>query len=240
MLPTYDERSNLRRTVESVRALSYDVLVVDDNSPDGTGDLAEELASADGGVAVLHRAAKLGLGSAYVAGFKWGLERGYRFLVEMDSDGSHLPHHLPQIVEAAEDSGGLAIGSRYIPGGLVSGWGWRRKMLSRGANAYCRIILGLDVHDATSGFRCYPARLLENIGLEDVISEGYSFQIELVHRCVQMGFPVLEVPIRFEDRVHGRSKVSEAEIRAALVNVVRFRFRGRSAARLANHRAGSD
>lgn len=224
VLPTYDERDNLERVVKDVRAIGFDVLVVDDNSPDGTGRLADQLAEGDGGVLVKHRPGKLGLGSAYVAGFRTGLEAGYRYLVEMDADGSHLPVHLAEIVEAARRVDGLAIGSRYVRGGAVTGWGWRRILLSWGANLYCRLILGLEVRDCTSGFRCYAAEVLERIGIDDIISEGYSFQIEMVHRCAQNGIPVVEVPIRFEDRVSGRSKVSEREIRAALVNVVRMRL----------------
>ncbi len=226
VLPTYNEIENLESAVGRVREVGYDVLVVDDSSPDGTGELAARLAAADPGVDVLVRPGKLGLGSAYVAGFKCGIERGYDFLVEMDADGSHRPEHLPQIVGEAERSGGLAIGSRYVRGGSVSGWGWHRKMLSWGANVYCRALLGLRVRDATSGYRCYPREVLESVGLEGVMSQGYSFQIEMVYRCVERGFPVHEVPIHFEDRVAGRSKVSEGEVRKALLAVLWLRLRG--------------
>jgi dolichol-phosphate mannosyltransferase len=223
VLPTYDERENLERVVGGVRNLGYDVLVVDDASPDGTGDLADGLAAADPGVAVLHRPGKLGLGSAYVAGFSQGLERGYQLFVEMDADGSHLPDHLGPIVAAARECGGLALGSRYVRGGGISGWGPARYLLSWGANLYTRLLLGLPVRDCTSGYRCYTRRALEAIGLDRILSQGYSFQIEMLYRCHRLGLRVVEVPIRFEDRTAGRSKVSEGEIRKALWNVVRLR-----------------
>jgi dolichol-phosphate mannosyltransferase len=226
VLPTYNERENLERAVRAVRDVGYDVLVVDDSSPDGTGDLAAQLAGADPGVQVLVRPGKLGLGSAYVEGFRNGIERGYDYLVEMDADGSHRPEHLREIVAAAERGGALVIGSRYIRGGSVSGWGWHRKLLSWGANVYCRMLLGLRVRDATSGYRCYPRAVLEAVGLDRVVSQGYSFQIEMVYRCIRQGFEVDEVPIHFEDRVAGRSKVSEGEVRKALLAVLMLRLRG--------------
>ncbi len=224
VLPTYDELENLERVVSAVRPLGHDVLIVDDNSPDGTGRLADRLAAADPGVTVLHRPRKLGLGSAYVAGFTEGLERGYQLFVEMDADRSHLPEHLDPIVAAARRSGGLAIGSRYVRGGGIGGWGPARYLLSWGANLYTRALLWLPVRDCTSGYRCYTRRALEAIGLHRILSQGYSFQIEMLYRCRRLGFAVVEVPIRFEDRTHGRSKVSEGEIRKALINVVRMRF----------------
>jgi dolichol-phosphate mannosyltransferase len=226
VLPTYNERENLEWAVSAVRAVGYDVLVVDDSSPDGTGELAARMADADPGVHLLVRPGKLGLGSAYVEGFRRGLERGYDLLVEMDADGSHRPQHLPDIVETARRRGGLVIGSRYVRGGSVSGWGWHRKLLSWGANVYCRTLLGLRVRDATSGYRCYPRALLEAIGLDRVVSQGYSFQIEMVYRCLRHGFEVHEVPIHFEDRVAGQSKVSEGEVRKALLAVLMLRLRG--------------
>ena len=225
VLPTYDELDNLERVVAGVRDLGYEVLVVDDASPDGTGALADRLAAADPGVTVLHRPGKLGLGSAYVAGFGQGLERGYQLFVEMDADGSHLPEHLGPLVAAARESGGLALGSRYIKGGGVSGWGPSRYLLSWGANLYTRLILGLPARDCTTGYRCYTRRALEAIGLDRILSQGYSFQIEMLYRCHRLGLRVVEVPIRFEDRTAGHSKVSEGEIRKALWNVVRLRFR---------------
>ncbi len=226
VLPTYNERENLERAVRAVREAGYDVLVVDDSSPDGTSELAARLAEADCGVQLLVRPGKLGLGSAYVEGFRCGLAHGYDFLVEMDADGSHRPQHLPEIVGAAERCGGMVIGSRYVRGGSVSGWGWNRKLLSWGANVYCRTLLGLRVRDATSGYRCYPRAVLEAVGLDRVVSQGYSFQIEMVYRCLRQGFEVHEVPIHFEDRVAGRSKVSEGEVRKALLAVLMLRLRG--------------
>jgi dolichol-phosphate mannosyltransferase len=226
VLPTYNERENLEQVVRAVREVGYDVLVVDDSSPDGTAELAAQIAQADPGVHLMVRPGKLGLGSAYVEGFRCGMERGYEFLVEMDADGSHRPGHLADIVGAAQRTQALAIGSRYVRGGSVSGWGWNRKFLSWGANVYCRALLGLRVRDATSGYRCYPRGLLEAIGLDRVVSQGYSFQIEMVYRCIRHGFGVHEVPIQFEDRVAGRSKVSEGEVRKALLAVLLLRVRG--------------
>lgn len=224
IVPTYDERENLERVVSAVRALGHDVLVVDDASPDGTGEIADRLAAGDGGVTVLHRPAKLGLGGAYLAGFGLALARGYGLMVEMDADGSHLPVHLDDIIRAARSSGGLAIGSRYVPGGSIVGWGARRWALSYGANLYCRVVLGLPARDVTSGYRCYTRSVLERVGLETVEAQGYSFQIEMAYRCVRAGFPLVEVPIRFEDRVAGRSKVSAGEIHRALLTVLRLRL----------------
>ena len=224
VLPTYNERENLATVVAGVREHGYDVLVVDDGSPDGTGEIASALAKNDGALRVLKRESKLGLGSAYIAGFRDGLARGYRLFVEMDADGSHLPEHLDAIVGGARATGGLCIGSRYVKGGSIIGWGPARHLLSWAANVYCRALLGIPVHDYTSGFRCYTREALERTGLERVVSQGYSFQIEMVYRCAKLGFPVVETPIRFEDRVYGRSKVSEGEVRKALLTVLRLRF----------------
>ena len=222
VLPTFNEVENLERVVGGVRRLGHDVLIVDDASPDGTGELADRLAAADKGVRVLHRARKLGLGSAYEDAFRIGLSDGAQLFVEMDADGSHLASDLDGIVEAARRSGGLAIGSRYIPGGSIVGWPYHRWLLSWGANVYCRILLGLRTRDCTSGFRCYTRDLLAHMGLDDVLSQGYSFQIEMVWRARQLGYSVVEVPIRFEDRVAGASKVSQGEIRRALWTVLRL------------------
>lgn len=224
VLPTYNERPNLAGVVGGVRERGFDVLVVDDGSPDGTGELADRIASTDPGVSVLNRPEKLGLGSAYVAGFNHGIEAGYDFLVEMDADGSHRAEHLGALVDAATRSGGLAIGSRYIPGGAVAGWSLHRLVLSRSANLYCRMILGVDVQDCTSGFRCYPRSLVERLDLGSVVSDGYAFQIEMVHRSLRLGCPVVEVPIRFEERRAGLSKVSGKEIGSAIALVPRLRW----------------
>jgi dolichol-phosphate mannosyltransferase len=222
VLPTFNERDNLERVVAGVRHLGHDVLVVDDASPDGTGEVADGIAAADDGVRVLHRERKLGLGSAYEDAFRIGLAEGSALFVEMDADGSHRSQDLDAIVEAARGCGGLAVGSRYMRGGQIVGWPAQRLMLSWGANVYCRTLLGLKVRDCTSGFRCYTRALLSGIDLDDIVSQGYSFQIEMVHRTVRLGYPVVEVPIRFEDRIAGASKVSQGEIRRALWTVLRL------------------
>ncbi len=227
VLPTYNERDNLERVVAGVRATGHHVLVVDDSSPDGTGQIADQIAASEpAAVSVLHRPSKQGLGTAYMAGFHWGMERGYRLLVEMDADGSHLPEYLDPIVKAASSSGGMAVGSRYVPGGSVVGWGFRRTALSRYANVYARTVLGLPTRDCTSGYRCYTKAALDGIKLDTIRSQGYSFQIEMVYRCTRAGLPVVEVPIRFEDRIQGQSKVSEGEVRKALLAVLQLRLDG--------------
>jgi len=225
VLPTYNERQNIERVVASVRKLGHDVMVVDDASPDGTGEIADSLAAGDPGVRVLHRPGKLGLGSAYEDAFRIALREGTQLLVEMDADGSHRPEDLAAIVEAARKSGGLALGSRYIRGGAIEGWPFHRWLLSWAANLYCRTLLWLPARDATSGYRCYTRDLLEHIGLDEVVSQGYSFQIEMVYRARRLGYPIVEVPIRFEDRVAGASKVSRSEVWRALITVLRLRFR---------------
>ncbi|HVD47985.1 MAG TPA: polyprenol monophosphomannose synthase [Candidatus Limnocylindria bacterium] len=225
VLPTYNERLNLEKVVAGIRRLGHDVMVVDDASPDATGELADSLAAKDAGVRVLHRPQKLGLGSAYEDAFRIGLADGSALFVEMDADGSHLPGDLGAIVAAARSSGGLAIGSRYIEGGKIVGWPFHRWLLSWAANVYCRLLLGLPTHDCTSGYRCYTRDLLQHIGLDDVVSQGYSFQIEMVYRARRLGYKVVETPIRFEDRVAGASKVSRGEVRRALWTVLRLRLK---------------
>ena len=221
-MPTYNERENLERVLSAVRHLGHDVLIVDDASPDGTGELADTLAEADSGVRVMHRERKLGIGSAYEDAFRIGLAEGTQLFVEMDADGSHRAQDLGAIVDAARGCGGLAIGSRYVRGGRIVGWPAHRLLLSSGANIYTRSLLGLRVRDCTSGFRCYTRALLSAIRLDEVVSQGYSFQIEMVHRTVRLGYPVVEVPIQFEDRIAGASKVSQGEIRRALWTVLRL------------------
>jgi dolichol-phosphate mannosyltransferase len=222
VLPTFNEKENLERVVSGVRHLGHDVLIVDDASPDGTGDIADRLAELDSGVRVMHRERKLGIGTAYEDAFRVGLAEGTRLFVEMDADRSHRAQDLDAIIDAARGCGGLAIGSRYIRGGRIEGWPVHRLLLSSGANVYTRSLLGLRVRDCTSGFRCYTRALLAAIKLDEVVSQGYSFQIEMVHRTVRLGYPVVEVPIQFEDRVAGASKVSQGEIRRALWTVVRL------------------
>jgi dolichol-phosphate mannosyltransferase len=222
VMPTYNEKENLDRVVSGVRHLGHDVLIVDDASPDGTGDIADRLAESDTGVRAMHRDRKLGIGSAYEDAFRVGLAEGTQLFVEMDADGSHRAQDLASIVNAARGCGGLAIGSRYVRGGRIVGWPAHRLLLSSGANIYTRSLLGLRVRDCTSGFRCYTRGLLAAIKLDEVVSQGYSFQIEMVHRTVRLGYPVVEVPIQFEDRIAGASKVSQGEIRRALWTVVRL------------------
>jgi glycosyltransferase involved in cell wall biosynthesis len=222
VLPTYNESQNIEKVVAGVRHFGHDVIIVDDASPDGTAEIADRLAAADPGVRVLHRPRKLGLGSAYEDAFRIGLAEGSSLFVEMDADGSHLSRDLESIVDAARGCGGLAIGSRYIRGGEIEGWPAHRWLLSWAANVYCRILLGLSTRDCTSGFRCYTRELLQQVGLDQVVSQGYSFQIEMVHRTKRLGYPIVEVPIRFEDRVAGASKVSRGEVRRALWTVLRL------------------
>ena len=205
VLPTFNESQNLEGVVAGVRHLGHDVLIVDDASPDGTGEIADRLAASDPGVRVLHRPRKLGLGSAYEDAFRIGLSDGSALIVEMDADGSHLARDLDSIVGASRGCRGLAIGSRYVRGGEIAGWPPHRWLLSWGANVYCRILLGLRTRDCTSGFRCYTRELLLLVGLDQVVSQGYSFQIEMVYRTKRLGYPIVEVPIRFEDRVAGAS-----------------------------------
>jgi dolichol-phosphate mannosyltransferase len=225
VLPTYNERQNLESVVAGVRKLGHDVLIVDDASPDGTGEIADRLAAADAGVRVMHRPGKLGLGSAYEDGFRLGLQDGSKLFVEMDADGSHRPEDLGAIVAAARSCGGLALGSRYVPGGAIEGWPFHRWLLSWGANIYCRFLLWLPTKDSTSGYRCYTRELLQHVGLDEVVSQGYSFQIEMVYRARRLGYQVVEVPIRFVDRVAGASKVSQGEVRRALLTVLRLSLR---------------
>lgn len=222
VMPTYNESDNLEKVVALVRHLGHDVLIVDDASPDGTGEIADRMAAADTGVRVLHRPRKLGLGSAYEDAFRIGLAEGSKLFVEMDADGSHLAKDLEGIVDAARGCGGLAIGSRYVRGGEIIGWPAHRWLLSWAANVYCRVLLGLRTRDCTSGFRCYTRDLLVQIRLDEVVSQGYSFQIEMVHLTRRLGYPIVEVPIRFEDRVAGASKVSRGEVRRALWTVLRL------------------
>ncbi|MFD1544024.1 polyprenol monophosphomannose synthase [Nonomuraea guangzhouensis] len=210
VIPTYNERDNVLMITERVRAAMPDahVLVVDDNSPDGTGEVADELAAKDDHIHVLHRAGKEGLGAAYIAAFKWGLDEGYNVLVEMDADGSHQPEELHKLLEAVADGADLSIGSRWVPGGKVVNWPASRELLSRCANIYTRLMLGMPVRDATAGFRVYRAATLDKIGLADVESQGYCFQVDLTLRTAKHGLRVVEVPITFVERTVGTSKMS--------------------------------
>ena len=230
IIPTYNERENLPLIVGRVQAARPDIhiLVVDDGSPDGTGQLADELALADPDrVHVMHRAGKGGLGAAYLAGFAWGLGRGYAVLVEMDADGSHAPEELYRLLDAIDAGADLAIGSRYVPGGTVRNWPRRRLILSRTANTYSRVLLGVDIHDITAGYRAYRREVLEKLGLDEVDSKGYCFQIDLTWRAINAGFKVVEVPITFTERELGVSKMSGSNIREAMSQVAKWGIRGR-------------
>jgi dolichol-phosphate mannosyltransferase len=209
VVPTYNEAENLAWIVRRIRhALPQaDVLVVDDGSPDGTGQVADGLAAEDPQIAVVHRSAKEGLGAAYLHGFRVALERGYDVVGEMDADGSHQPEQLPRLLEALEEAD-LVLGSRWVPGGSVVNWPWTRKALSRGGNLYTRVLLGIPVRDATGGFRLFRRTTLEKIDLPSVRSVGYCFQADLAWRTVEAGLRVREVPIEFIERVRGESKMS--------------------------------
>lgn len=224
--PTYNEIDNLPRFVKAVRSAlpDADVLVVDDNSPDGTGGLADSLAAADPHVKVMHRPGKLGLGTAYVQAFTRGIAEGYDRFFEMDADLSHDVRFLPDFVRALNEGYDIVIGSRNIPGGSVEGWGPGRNFLSKGGSFYSRTILGLPIRDLTSGYKAFTRRALETIGLQTVHSNGYSFQIEMTYRAVLRGMRVKEVPIVFVDRTKGRSKMSRKVFLEAVAMVWKLRF----------------
>ncbi len=230
IIPTYNEAENIERIVERVRTANPDVhvLIADDNSPDGTGKIADRIAETDAQVHVLHRKGKEGLGAAYLAGFRWGLEQGYDVLVEMDADGSHQPEQLPQLLAALrEQQADMVLGSRWVKGGEVVNWPKRREILSRGANIYARIMMGIPLRDATGGYRAFRRRTLEGIDLATVQSQGYCFQIDLAWRAVKAGFRVVEVPITFVERELGASKMSRQIILEALWRVAAWGLRAR-------------
>jgi dolichol-phosphate mannosyltransferase len=228
VMPTYNERENLPRMAQRLLdlPLKVDLLVVDDNSPDGTGILADELAAKHPNVHVLHRAEKNGLGRAYIAGFKWALERDYEFVFEMDGDFSHNPDDIPVLLEAAQKAD-LAIGSRYIGGIRIINWPLSRLMLSKSAAKYVQLITGMPFTDPTGGYKCFRRRALEAIDLEQVRSNGYSFQIEMTHKLWRQGLRVVEVPIIFTDRFQGHSKMSGHIVREALLMVWSLLFQNK-------------
>jgi dolichol-phosphate mannosyltransferase len=226
-LPTYDERENLEpmlRALGEVLGPDDRVLVIDDNSPDGTGELADRLAGELGFVDVLHRERKEGLGPAYLAGFRRALDEGAELIVEMDCDFSHDPKDVPRLLEAAAGAD-LVLGSRYVPGGGVENWGLVRRAISAGGSLYARLLLGVGVRDLTGGFKCFRRELLEALPLDEVRSKGYAFQIELTYRALRKGFRVREIPIRFVDRVAGGSKMSRAIVLEAIWKVPLLRIR---------------
>ena len=209
IIPTYNEADNIKPIVARVRSAVPDahILVADDNSPDGTGKLADELAVGDEAVHVLHRKGKEGLGAAYLAGFRWGIENGYGVLVEMDADGSHQPEELPRLLTALK-SADVVLGSRWIPGGRVVNWPKSREFISRGGSLYSRVLLEVPLRDMTGGYRAFRKETLEGLGMEAVASQGYCFQIDLAWRAVKAGFHVIEVPVTFIERERGESKMS--------------------------------
>ncbi|MCD6499008.1 MAG: polyprenol monophosphomannose synthase [Deltaproteobacteria bacterium] len=226
IIPTYDERENLRAIASRIHEVVPEVhlLVVDDNSPDGTGEVADDLAAKDERIHVLHRPGKMGLGTAYVEGFRKGLAEGYDLLWEMDADFSHDPRYLPDMLAAMDNGADLAIGSRYVPGGGTENWGLRRKVLSKGGGVYARMVLGVPIKDLTSGFRCYRREVLERISLSEVRAEGYAFQIEMAYKTFKAGFRVEEVPILFVDRRVGKSKMSGGIVWEAVLGVWRLKL----------------
>ncbi|MGP9022008.1 polyprenol monophosphomannose synthase [Streptomyces sp. BR1] len=220
IIPTYNEAENIKPIVSRVRESVPEahVLIADDNSPDGTGKIADELAGTDDHVHVLHRKGKEGLGAAYLAGFRWGLDKGYGVLVEMDADGSHQPEELPRLLTALKGAD-LVLGSRWVPGGRVVNWPKSREFLSRGGSTYSRLLLGVPIRDVTGGFRAFRRETLEGLGLDEVASQGYCFQVDLARRAVAAGYHVVEVPITFMEREYGDSKMSNDIVVEALWRV---------------------
>lgn len=230
ILPTYDEAANIEDLVRAVRDKlppQRRILIVDDSSPDGTGEIADRLASEHADVAVLHRPRKEGLGPAYIAGFRHALREGAQLVLEMDSDFSHDPAYLPRLLDAARDAD-LVIGSRYVPGGGVTEWGPLRRAISRAGSAYSRLVLGIGTHDLTGGFKCFRRQVLEAIDLDQVSARGYAFQVEMTYRAIQAGFRVVEVPIVFRERRVGTSKMSRAIVAEAIWRVPALRLTARA------------
>jgi dolichol-phosphate mannosyltransferase len=225
-IPTYNERDNIEPITRAVLAAEprVDILVVDDNSPDGTGQVADELAAREPRIKVLHREKKQGLGRAYLHAFRWALDAGYTWVLEMDADFSHDPRYLPTFLDTAESGVDLVLGSRYVTGGGTVNWGVGRQLISQGGSLYARTILSVGIRDLTGGFKCFHRRVLESINLEEVKSTGYAFQIELTYRTLKKGFTVREVPIVFEDRRVGQSKMSRKIFLEALTMVWKLRL----------------
>lgn len=231
-IPTYNERDNIANLVRDIQgaAPSADILIVDDNSPDGTGKIADDLAARDSRVHVLHRPGKMGLGTAYIAGFHYAIEQGYDYVFEMDADFSHNPNYLPQFLALAENAD-LVIGSRYIKGGGTPNWAPLRKFISGGGNIFARAVLGIPVHDCTGGFRCYRTSALRRLNLNAVRAQGYAFQVEMAYNFWKSGYRIRELPIIFEDRRVGSSKMSRKIFLEAFLWVLRTRVTGDAAVR---------
>jgi dolichol-phosphate mannosyltransferase len=229
VIPTYNEAENLETLAGRLRASvpEADVLVVDDGSPDGTGEIADRLAAADSAVHVMHRTEKAGLGAAYIAGFRWALTDGYDAVVEMDADGSHAPEELPRLLTALREAD-LVIGSRWVPGGQIRNWPFYRQVISIGGSTYARLLLRFPVRDSTSGYRAFRRQVLEELKLDEVASQGYCFQIDLAWKTWRSGFRVREVPITFTERQVGRSKMSRAIVVEALWRVASWGLTSRS------------
>lgn len=226
IIPTYNEIENIKKLVTEVFTqvdAQTDILIIDDNSPDGTGDLADVLAEANARIKVIHRAKKLGLGTAYVTGFKYALEKGYEVIIEMDSDFSHDPKYLPIFQQEIEKHDAV-VGSRYIPGGGVVNWGLGRRVLSKGGSMYARMVLGIPFRDLTGGFNCWRRQVLESIGPDHLKSDGYAFQIEIKYKAHRLGFKIKEVPIVFEDRYLGHSKMNKKIVLEAMLRVLLMKF----------------
>jgi dolichol-phosphate mannosyltransferase len=225
VIPTYNESENIAALIPRIlEHPRFQVLVVDDNSPDGTANVVRELGETDKRINLLSRPSKQGLGTAYLAGFQRALQDGAQYIFEMDADFSHDPQYLPLLLQAAEQRYDLVLGSRYVPGGATTDWGMLRQFISRGGNFYARLILGLPVMDATGGFRCYRRSVIEALNLANIQSNGYSFQIEMVYRTLRAGFRIGEIPIVFPDRRVGQSKMSRRIVLEALLTVWRLRF----------------
>src|SRR6266516_6597725 len=241
VLPTYNEREILPTIVPAILAQGpqFDVLVVDDNSPDGTGQLADELAAADPRVTALHRDEKRGLGTAYLAGFKQALARGYDFMFEMDADFSHDPADLPRLLEAAQQAD-VVIGSRWVPGGGARNWSWLRTFISRGGSIFARRVLAIPIADLTSGFKCFRRAVLASLNLDGIGSNGYAFQVEVNYLCHRRGYRVAEVPIVVVDRRVGKSKMSSGIVLEAMLMVVRYRLFGSPSEQSGRQAAAAD
>lgn len=227
IIPTYNEAENLEPLVDAIQALGcgFEILVVDDNSPDGTGAIAEQMSHEREGIHVLHRPGKMGLGTAYVEGFNWAVARGYDYILQMDCDFSHHPRYLPTFLTKIA-SADLVIGSRYIDGGSTPNWGMLRKLVSRGGNTFARLMLGLKVHDCTGGFRCYRCEMLQRVPWEEIRLQGYGFQVGTIYQVERLGGAVTEIPIIFEDRRFGKSKMSSKIVMEAFIYVTRMALSG--------------
>jgi dolichol-phosphate mannosyltransferase len=227
IIPTYNEKENIEKIIQKIFSLdkSYHILVVDDGSPDGTANIVKSLPEFNSSLFILERSGKQGLGTAYIAGFKWGLKKSYQYLFEMDADFSHNPKHLTRLYEACTDPHvDLVVGSRYISGGRVKNWPLNRILMSYFASIYVRIILWINVKDTTAGFKCYKRKVLETISLDEIRFVGYAFQIEMKYRAIRAGFKIKEVPITFIDRVEGQSKMSTKIFKEAFLGVIQMRF----------------